>query len=437
MLGRVAWTSSAGLCCAVLGLTIVVAFSPRATGTPAGDDNPVAILHTSAGDIALELRADAAPCTVGAFIANAEDGVYDGTTIHDVSRAFVYGGCFLADGTVKQVQVESPGATENNNGLKHVRGRVGVRTTLGADGPLYTHEFYICLDRFPRWDGGMTLFAEVSDGIEIVDRIAASAGEDGTPSLIVTIKSVEIRGPREKAVHAFEHKLIRGRVLDMDGKGARGVDVGIRWKLEQDGRLRPVQSVKTDADGRFELEVRRRSPFGALVAYDARRQHGAIAVVRTFPRTAEEPVELELSALVLVRLSFDVANLKRTPEGVTAWFNAHVEHDFRGEPREIFGRVLEVPGALNRLECKLPPGDYTVYADAGGGLRPVASRFSVPPGGPVYDLGTLPLQPSPLAQAVGKAPPAWHVTEARAVAKSVQLGDYKGRWVLLEFWGYW
>jgi thiol-disulfide isomerase/thioredoxin len=35
----------------------------------------------------------------------------------------------------------------------------------------------------------------------------------------------------------------------------------------------------------------------------------------------------------------------------------------------------------------------------------------------------------------GKAPPHWHVDEARGVGKDVELSHFKGKWVLLDFWG--
>jgi len=44
---------------------------------------------------------------------------------------------------------------------------------------------------------------------------------------------------------------------------------------------------------------------------------------------------------------------------------------------------------------------------------------------------------SPIAHLYGKPAPAWHVTDARGVSKTVQPSDFKGKWVVLEFWGYW
>ena len=56
---------------------------------------------------------------------------------------------------------------------------------------------------------------------------------------------------------------------------------------------------------------------------------------------------------------------------------------------------------------------------------------------PTLDLGTIALAARPLAKLKGKPLPEWTVTEARGVDKSVQLADYKGKWVVLDFWGVW
>ena len=38
-------------------------------------------------------------------------------------------------------------------------------------------------------------------------------------------------------------------------------------------------------------------------------------------------------------------------------------------------------------------------------------------------------------QYFGKQPPRWHATDARGVKKDVELSAFKGKWVLLDFWG--
>ena len=85
---------------------------------------------------------------------------------------------------------------------------------------------------------------------------------------------------------------------------------------------------------------------------------------------------------------------------------------------------------------RLPPGDY-LMAIGGVDCRRMSPSITVTGDIPVLDMGTTDLKPTIIAQYYGRAPPAWHVTEARGVKAETTLADFKGKWVLLEFWGFW
>jgi hypothetical protein len=57
--------------------------------------------------------------------------------------------------------------------------------------------------------------------------------------------------------------------------------------------------------------------------------------------------------------------------------------------------------------------------------------------GETKDLGEQKVQANVLGKMIGNTPPELSVAEARGVKANVQLKDFKGKWVLLEFWGYW
>ena len=60
--------------------------------------NPAAIIHTSLGDIKLELYADKAPVSVENFVNYAKSGYYNGTIFHRViSHFMIQGGGFTPD----------------------------------------------------------------------------------------------------------------------------------------------------------------------------------------------------------------------------------------------------------------------------------------------------------------------------------------------------
>src|SRR5947209_7109811 len=56
---------------------------------------------------------------------------------------------------------------------------------------------------------------------------------------------------------------------------------------------------------------------------------------------------------------------------------------------------------------------------------------------PALDLNTVEAPATEIAKHKGKAPPAWHITDARGVKKEMMLADYKGKWILVDFFTHW
>jgi thiol-disulfide isomerase/thioredoxin len=83
----------------------------------------------------------------------------------------------------------------------------------------------------------------------------------------------------------------------------------------------------------------------------------------------------------------------------------------------------------------VPPRELVLTADKPRldlGIMPLAEK----PGVRYYERqarknGTL----GDCKKLVGQPPPRWHVDETRGVAKDVSISQYKGKWVLLDFWG--
>src|ERR1700689_455114 len=72
----------------VAPLAVATAQQPaKATDTAAA--NPKVLLHTSEGDITVELYAAKAPKTVDNFLQYVKDGFYDGTIFHRVIPKFM------------------------------------------------------------------------------------------------------------------------------------------------------------------------------------------------------------------------------------------------------------------------------------------------------------------------------------------------------------
>ncbi|MWM86266.1 peptidylprolyl isomerase [Escherichia coli] len=159
-------------------------------------------LHTSHGDIVIQLHDDKAPETVANFLNYCRDGFYNGTIFHRVISGFMVQGGGYESG-MKQKPAGEPIKNEANNGLKNKRGTVAMARTQKPHSA--TSQFFINLadNDFLDYTGesiqgwGYCVFGEVVEGMETVDAVAAvetgSAGmHRDVPLEDVTIISVDI-----------------------------------------------------------------------------------------------------------------------------------------------------------------------------------------------------------------------------------------------------
>jgi peptidyl-prolyl cis-trans isomerase B (cyclophilin B) len=123
------------------------------------------------GEIVIFLDETKAPITVANFVKLANAGKYDGLTFHRVIKDFmIQGGDPSGDGT------GGPGYTiepETDNGLKHDRGAISMAKRSG-DTRMSGSQFFIVqgAEGAHHLDGEHTVFGKVSQGMDIVDRIA-------------------------------------------------------------------------------------------------------------------------------------------------------------------------------------------------------------------------------------------------------------------------
>ncbi len=134
------------------------------------------LVTTNLGAFTIELQRDRAPYTVDNFLSYVRAGHYTNTQFHRVIANFlIQGGGVGLD--YKSKPVTKPIANESGNGLKNLRGTVGLAR---ASGP-HTGDcqFFVNvadnpdLDPLPtRW--GYAVFGRVVAGMEIIDRISVS-----------------------------------------------------------------------------------------------------------------------------------------------------------------------------------------------------------------------------------------------------------------------
>ncbi|OUS10117.1 hypothetical protein A9Q89_11695 [Gammaproteobacteria bacterium 53_120_T64] len=134
-------------------------------------------LHTTLGDIVIELYPTRAPITVANFVGYVNSGHYKGTIFHRVIPGFMaQGGGFTAK--LRKKPNLAPILNEADNGLKNKRGTLAMART--NDPHSASTQFFINLSNNDFLDHsgknaqgwGYAVFGKVVDGMDVVDKMA-------------------------------------------------------------------------------------------------------------------------------------------------------------------------------------------------------------------------------------------------------------------------
>ena len=136
--------------------------------------NPVVtIAMKEGGVIRAELYPSVAPNTVNNFISLIQSGYYNGLCFHRVIRGFmIQGGCPEGTGTGGPGYSIRGEFAQNgfSNDLKHSPGVLSMARTMAPDSA--GSQFFIMHKDSPHLDGAYAAFGKITEGMEIVDRIA-------------------------------------------------------------------------------------------------------------------------------------------------------------------------------------------------------------------------------------------------------------------------
>lgn len=139
--------------------------------------NPVVTFEMENGDIIkAELYPEIAPNTVRNFVSLAGKGFYDGLIFHRVIRGFmIQGGCPNGTGmggpgySIKGEFAQN-GVT---NDLKHTPGVLSMARAMHPDSA--GSQFFIMHEAAPHLDGAYAAFGKVTEGMDVVNKIAETA----------------------------------------------------------------------------------------------------------------------------------------------------------------------------------------------------------------------------------------------------------------------
>jgi cyclophilin family peptidyl-prolyl cis-trans isomerase len=192
--------AAAGLLLASAGCT-PPSGNPKVPAGAKSSGGQHALIETAQGTIELQLLPDAAPKAVENFRLLAEHGYYDGLTFHRIVKGFmIQGGDPSGNGTGGESawggtfeDEITPDAAVYQEGYRR-----GIVAMANAGPNTNGSQFFIMHDDYPL-PPNYVIFARVTQGLDIVDAIAATEvtrGPGGEPSQPITppvIKKVTIR----------------------------------------------------------------------------------------------------------------------------------------------------------------------------------------------------------------------------------------------------
>lgn len=169
------WLTAAGVCVAVLAGVLIWVLTSGGGSAESGKHH-VAITVRDYGTITVELDADAAPITVQNFLDLAGSGFYDGLTFHRIIEGFMIQGGDPEGtgmgGSDKTIKGEFS-ANGVENPLSHTRGAISMARSSAMDSA--SSQFFIVQKDSTFLDKQYACFGYVTDGMDVVDAIAADA----------------------------------------------------------------------------------------------------------------------------------------------------------------------------------------------------------------------------------------------------------------------
>ncbi len=185
------------------------------------DDEYLVELVTTEGNVKIKLFPKQAPEAVENFVKHAKDGYYKDTPFHRVIKDFmIQGGDPKGDGTGGESIWKKGFKTETSNQLYNIRGALSMaraesRSSNGSQFFIVTNKEDVSdglaiqyypekiIEAYkkggaPQLDGEYTVFGQVTEGMDVVDKIAdgevkdGGSGEKSTPTNPVKVSEVNV-----------------------------------------------------------------------------------------------------------------------------------------------------------------------------------------------------------------------------------------------------
>lgn len=213
------------------------------------------------------------------------------------------------------------------------------------------------------------------------------------------------------------------KAVDPDNKPVANADVALFWDV-QDGAMTPRGHKRTDAAGKAGLRVDDWNEQRPVLVLSADRRLGGIVGASK----ADAGKELTVTLRPTVRVKGDLAckELNFKPEHVITTVTTD---GYRAYFTQNHNKTAT-------LDFVLPPGTYT-FQTRGTDAETISKKVTLEADQSEHAFGTLDMKADAIAKLRGKPAPTWVGSDTRGLKQGATLADYKGKWVYLEFWGFW
>lgn len=153
---------------------------------------PVIVMETNQGIIEMRLFPKIAPKAVENFIRLAESGYYNKGTFHRVIPAFmIQGGDPTGTGRGGASIWNKPFKDEISTSVQF--DRTGILAMANSGPNTNGSQFFITVAKTPWLNGKHTIFGEVIEGYDVVEKISNQGSSSGTPKEPQTIIKVYLK----------------------------------------------------------------------------------------------------------------------------------------------------------------------------------------------------------------------------------------------------
>lgn len=218
---------------------------------------------------------------------------------------------------------------------------------------------------------------------------------------------------------------IAGTVVDADGRPVAGAQVANFWSFDQSSSGSPFRGLDCDQDGHFDGPIDAQEQGFWLAAYSGDRKLAGLVEISKDGSTTDLLIRVKPS----IRMHGRIAS-----QGLgqaVPWTNTYWSLEPGGY------RLAQCSSRKATFDVRLPASSYGWNA-YGQDVDGRSGEITLSSDAPDVDLGEIDLPATFLALHKGKELPAWKVTAARGVTlEKSAIADFRGRWLLVEFWGFW